>query len=141
MATALRLIRNEFLPDGIFGVLQDESGNPLAVTLEHSYLLEDGSYAPKVGVGTYVCQRGMHQLAHMTLPFETFEITNVPDHTNILFHVGNYNQDSEGCVLLGQKMIQESSGIHMITNSKIAFSEFMEHMEGLDQFTLEVSDE
>lgn len=129
----LVLTRKYFRPDGIFGVLSDENQTPLAVTLEHSY-----QGVPKVPPGVYTCKRGLHSLPHRT-PFETFEVQNVPDHTGILFHMGNFNCDSEGCILLGHQIqINPESGLHWIDMSITTFLEFMKHQEGVDEFLLTI---
>ncbi len=120
----------------------------LAYTLEHAYVTghdEAGlaSFAAKLPEGTYTCVRGTHQL-HNSSPFQTFEVTGVPGHTGILFHVGNYNSDSDGCVLLGRRLIQDESGTtrsgSMLSGSRLAFDAFMARMEGVDSFTLVVKD-
>ncbi len=129
----LFLNRREFREDGIFSELKDSEGTILAHTLEHSYNL-----LPKLYNGTFVCKRGMHQLEGTTKPFETFEITGVDGHTNILFHKGNWQKDTIGCVLVGMGIAQSSQG-QMITNSKDAFNELMQLLSGLDSFTLVVS--
>lgn len=130
----LRLVRTEFGEHGVFGTLLDINGNQIAFTLEHSYQQPDSTWRSKLMDGTYICVRGQHQLANMTHPFETFEITNVPGHTNILIHVGNYNDDSEGCVLVG--LHRDTA---MILNSRMAFGKFMDLENGSDKFTLTVS--
>ena len=75
----LTLKNTDFSDDGIFGVLLDEAGNQIAVTLQHAYEQVDGKFSPKIPAGTYECVRGKHQLAGMTEPFETFEITGVAE--------------------------------------------------------------
>src|SRR6266481_1747921 len=112
----MKLIRTDKNYNGVFGILQDSDGNNLAVTLEHSY---DG--IPKIPNGTFTCVRGSHRLHGMTNDFITFEITGVPDHINILFHWGNYNKDSEGCVLLGKARVGDT-----ITMSRLTFESFMD---------------
>jgi hypothetical protein len=136
----ITLKRNEYIKDGIFGELLDENNYSFCVTLEHAYQQDDATYAPKLSPGTYDCVRGLHQLEHMTTPFETFEITNVPGHTNILFHVGNYNNDSEGCVLLGTKtgVSVINPPVQMILNSKVAFNNFVTLQQSINNFTLTV---
>lgn len=121
---------------GVFGTLFDESGAFLAVTLEHSYPQKDGSFLPKIPAGTYVCKRGEHRLEGMNQPFMTFEVTGVAGHSNLLFHWGNYNNDSEGCILLGTDA--ENT---MITESRAAFARFMALQEGVDLFTLTVENQ
>lgn len=132
----LHLARVSFTATGIFGWLsQADTRAKVAVTLEHAYLDESGAFKPKLPVGKYTCKRGMHQLEGMQKPFEAFEILDVPGHTNILFHVGNTNQDSSGCVLLG-----ESYGKNVILSSLSAFTAFMSMQAGVDTFELEVID-
>lgn len=136
----LKLTRVVFDSHGIFGTLTDHDDIAIAVTLEHSYdaKLGNGSYAPKLPNGEYKCLRGTHQL-HNAPPFETFEITGVPGHTGILFHAGNFNEDSEGCVLLGRRIVPNPSGDgDMITSSKNSFLKFMDLQDGINEFTLTV---
>ncbi len=115
---------NEF---GVFGTLISPAGTSYA-TLEHNF-----SGAPKLPPGTYECVRGMHQLDHGG-PFEAFEITGVPGHKGILIHVGNFNHDSDGCVLIGMSDNGTSLG-----RSKEAFNAFMSELAGQTSFTLIVS--
>lgn len=135
----LTLSRNDYREDGIFGIITDEASKQIAVSLEHAYDSGngDGSYAPKVPAGVYKCVRGQHRLASMKQNFTTFEVTNVPGHTNILFHTGNYNHDSEGCILLGRAYGGQP---RMIEQSKMTFEAFMALQDGVDQFTLTVKD-
>lgn len=123
----MRLVRENCKPTGIFGSLQDDSGNVICVTLEHSY-----DCVPKVPNGTYKCIRSIHAL-HDGVKFETFEITGVAGHSGILFHIGNYNGDSSGCVLLGKTVNGDA-----ITNSKVTFNKFMTMLVEVDEFTLTV---
>jgi hypothetical protein len=128
-----KLKRKQKRPDGIFSQLSDQNGVVVAQTLEHSY-----NNLPKLYDGTFKCVRGPHRLNGMTEDFITFEITGVQGHTDILFHWGNYNKDSEGCVLLGQEMTESSMG-GMVTSSKNTFAAFMAALEGVNQFMLVVS--
>lgn len=135
----LTLTRKEFRPDGIFGELKSDCGTIKLVTLERSYD-DDKSPRPKVPTGKYLCVKGMHRYKSGK-QYETFEITDVPGHTGILFHVGNHELDSEGCVLLGSKIMKFGQNGHhaqMIVNSKIAFEAFMHHQSDVDEFWLEI---
>lgn len=134
------LKRNQFRDDGIFGELTTAEGKLVAVTLEHAYDagLGNGSYKPKMKAGVYKCYRGLHRLHGMTSDFETFEIEEGPEHDNILFHAGNYNKDSEGCVLLGSHIAIQANGDQMISLSKVAFAKFMEMQKDVKEFTLKV---
>lgn len=135
----LILTRNKFVGAGIFGELQDELARHVCFTLEHSYET-DGKYAPKLQEGAYTCVRGQHQLHSMTEPFTTFEVTEVPGHSNILFHIGNYNRDSEGCVLLGMEIITGVAADSILSLSKKAFEHFMDLQKNVNEFTLTVKD-
>lgn len=134
----LRVNRTQTRADGIFGELFDENNKVIAYTLEHAYLQPDGTYASKTPNGTYTCVKGQHQLHSMTHPFTTYEITGVTGHSNILFHMGNWNNDSDGCFLLGEAIVPSSKG-QMVTNSKNVFSEFMTLQNDVDSFQLVVT--
>lgn len=120
-------------------------GEKVAETLEHAYPDEADNmcnYQPKLQAGEYKCVRGTHQLSGNSSKFETFEITGVSGHSGILFHVGNFNKDSDGCVLIGDKTIKACSAANstlMVTNSKVAFAKLMKLLENVDSFTLIVA--
>ena len=119
--------REEFSPNGVFGEMYDDKGNKIGVTLEHSF-----NGTPKVAPGTYTCLRH----APNRLPYETFELQNVPDFegkpvTGILIHIGNYSSDSDGCILVGDQKNGD-----MIMNSKLTFAKFMELQDNVNEFTL-----
>lgn len=140
----LRLRRIKGGESGIFGEILDENGDHLWYTLEHAFPATitippdpDGSpafqhvlYIPKVTMGHYLCVRGHHQLH--SGPVDTFEVTGVKGHSGILFHVGNANKDSEGCILLGLTRETDSIG-----SSREAFHEFIDRQGG-DNFFLTV---
>ncbi len=133
------LTRQQAYANGIFGSLADEQGNNLSYTLEHAFVLPEGGYGPKLAVGTYTCVLGQHQLLHGS-PFQTFEVKGVPDFqgkpvTGILFHCGNFNQDSEGCILLGTIHAADWTGI---LGSRADFAKFMALQGDATQFTLVV---
>ena len=131
----LILTRREYRADGIFGEIEDaDGGDFLFLTLEHSYDL-----MPKLPAGTYICERGIHRLSDLK-PFETFEVMNVEGHSGILFHVGNYNDDSSGCILLGLGRGFTLKNGKMLTNSRVAFDKFMRLQGDVDSFKLIVKD-
>jgi hypothetical protein len=116
---------------GAFGELLDGFGRTICFTLEHAY--QDGAdWSAKVPAGAYLCQRGEHQLTSGEV-FETFEIMNVPGHSGILFHCGNVEDDSAGCVLVGQGISNFA-----LVNSRIAFDAFLQATAGVDSFQLTV---
>lgn len=139
----LNLVRHEALESGIFGNIETPGGKVLFCTLEHAYSdpskpLDSTTYFPKFPDGTYTCVLGKHTLTHHPEPFDAYEITNVPGHTNILLHIGNFNSDSEGCVLLGMQMGKMLNGGSMLMASTTAFNAFMKLLDGAPEFTLVV---
>ena len=130
------LQRTSYEPHGIFSTLSD-----VGVCVTHAFDDGDGNWLPVVKPGRYLCVRGMHRLHGMTEDFETFEITGVEGHTRVLFHWGNFNEDSEGCECTGEAIAEGvHNGIHehMVTNSKQTFAKFMALHEGEDSFYLDV---
>ena len=140
----LALHRSMKRPDGIFSNLLKDDDSELCVTLEHSYASADSGWEPKIYPGEFQCVRGKHRLHGMDHDFETFEITGVVGHVNLLFHWGNWNENSEGCILLGEKIVDAphagAQHVDMVTNSRVMFAEFMRLQEGVDRFLLRVFD-
>jgi hypothetical protein len=123
--------RTDYTPDGIFGVMTDEDGKQIAVSLEHSF-----NSAPKIATGTYTCVR---HPATTHLPYIKFELLDVPlfdgaEVTEILIHIGNYNADSDGCILIGSHHNGD-----MIMDSKVTFMAFMALQSDVDSFTLTIT--
>lgn len=129
------LTRGRFALYGILGQLKSEDGSLLFCTLEHAYQQKDGSFLPKLAPGTYTCVRHPPN----RLPYETFVVQGVPPFmgapvAGILIHKGNYNNDSEGCILIGMRF-----GTGMIEDSKDAFDQFMTAQEGVNEFQFTVT--
>lgn len=76
---------------------------------------------------------------------ETFEVLDVPGRSHVLFHRGNTEEDTEGCILMGGTVgailvEDEDTGAKVpkvaVLSSKAAFKQFMRFMEGHDEATL-----
>lgn len=65
----------------------------------------------------------------------TFEVLDVPERSNILFHAGNTASDTEGCILLGQRY-GKLNGKQAILNSSKAFEDFLKIMNGIESADL-----
>ncbi len=130
----LTLIRFKKDGFGIFSRLYDDAHRQVAVCLEHAYPGPNlGEFFAKIPDGIYRCVRGMHMLK--SGPIETFEVTGIEGHAGILFHPGNFNDDSEGCILMG-KSFMTTNKVEMITQSRLAFESFMRLQSEVDEFTL-----
>ena len=57
----------------------------------------------------------------------------------ILFHRGNTHRDTEGCVLIGSTR-GTLHGEPAVLGSRKAFADFMDSLDGVDEFTLIVTE-
>lgn len=116
---------------GTYGVLIS-GGTPFAVTLERPWL-NNRKGESCIPTGRYVCKRVQSPKFG-----NTFEITGVNGRSHILFHKGNLDDDTHGCVLVGESF-NPVSGSHGITASKEGFAEFMAKTANVSEFTLDVT--
>ena len=100
----------------------------------------------RIPAGTYRCQRTWYVKGG----YETFEIMHVPNRSRVLFHRGNTQEDTEGCVLVGLrvgtlKVADEDSGERKykiaVLSSRKAFKVIMKSQEGKSAFWLDIEDE
>lgn len=136
--SALTLKRIGTDNDGTYGVLMD-GNKPVMLTLEESWK----GNVPKescIPDGMYLCRRV--RSPHFG---ETFEVTNVEGRSHILFHAGNTEIDTLGCILLGSEWgaietkDDDSGEVEMQTavlESRKAFNKFMALQQGVDEFNL-----
>lgn len=100
-------------------------------TLEDEYRSEKVMHETRIPAGFYELAI-MHSETPMTLKYRTkypwfkhhIEITKVPGFKGIYIHIGNTDDDSSGCVLLGDAADNNSIGDGTITNSTAAFKRF-----------------
>lgn len=126
--------------DGIFGMIQTKDKLFSCLTLEHAYEDDDGELYTKVPPGIYKCTR-YDSPEH---GYEVFLVNGVPkfhdkDVTFIEFHIGNYNEDSKGCILVGRALgWRLGAKQRMLTYSAQAFADFMKTQKKCDSFMLTV---
>ena len=116
-----------------FGVLIDQ-GAPFAVTLELSWN-DNQTDISCIPSGFYVCKRVQSPKFG-----NTFEIMNVINRKNILFHWGNKVKDTQGCVLVGEEFAV-MDGERAIASSVRGFSEFMQINKDKNEFDLFILDQ
>lgn len=129
----LELVRVAVGDEGAFGVLVLD-GAPKWVTLERTF--EEGEESERVVIpeGHWQCTRTVFYKRG----YPTFEI-HVPGHSRVLFHKGNVEDDSRGCVLVGVRF-GELLGKPAILDSAPAFDAFMSTFHGTQIFQLDVID-
>ena len=97
-------------------------------TLENPWI-DNEPYISCIPFGTYTCKR-----VDSPRFGNTFQIMEVADRSHILFHWGNYEKDTMGCVLLGI----DSNWKSMIYSSRKGFGQFIKHMEKVRVFELSI---
>ena len=124
----IRLEENESY--GTFGVLKVDK-QVFCVTLEPPDR-ENVQNISNIPAQQYTCRR------HHSQRFgETFQIMDVTGRTSVLFHAGNFKQDTLGCVLLAQHY-GKLKGRRAVLNSGNTFKAFMAAMNGTDEFHLTI---
>lgn len=128
------LLKRVALTDhGTFGVLIDENNIPFVLTLERPWLnnKHDVSCIP---AGIYTCQR-INSPKHG----DCFQVMNVPDRDNIQIHKGNIEDDTEGCILIGENFAYNiKKGKPGVAASGAGYDEFMQKLTGQNSFTLKI---
>lgn len=124
-------------PDGVAGVLllRAPLGDlPMCVTLEDPWKMNAVGESC-VPANTYTCRKRPSRFG------VTFELQNVPGRSAILFHAGNTQEDTRGCILLGFAWGAIDDRLD-IRESRIAFAAFMELMnvKGVEEFELRIED-
>ncbi len=127
------LLRVSKEPSGCFGVLLQDS-IPFAGTLERTYEV-DGKQTVKIPPGNYTCVRTTFNKRG----YQTYEILGVEGHSRLLFHRGNSEEDSDGCVLVGQGF-GLSMGQNSVIYSVAGFHEFMRRLNDRPKLILQVSE-
>jgi hypothetical protein len=128
---SLTLKRISTNDDGTYGVLI-ENTTPFALTLEDPWL-NNQRYISCIPSGTYVCA------GRLSPKFgATFEVKDVPDREDILFHRGNTEDDTKGCILVGEQFEYLAGRKTAVIASRKGFAEFMDRLSGIDQFLLTI---
>lgn len=132
---SLMLRRVDHREWGVYGVLIGPKG-PAIVTLERPAIDGFGKMS-HIKAGVYTCKRVKSPRFG-----DTYEVTGVVGRSHILFHSGNWVDDSKGCILTGTSFdpVGGSDGKVGVTGSKMAFDEMMDLLDGVPSFTLTVSD-
>ena len=124
-----RILRVSDIEDGTFGVFFADYDIPFALTLERNWV-QNKKEESCIPMGDYICQRIVSPKYG-----DVFEVINVPQRTHILVHKGNVEDDSKGCILIGEQFGFLKNKV-AITHSGDGFNEFMNRLKGVSQFRL-----
>jgi len=118
---------------GTFGNLVFENA-PFAVTLELPWL-DNKPMVSCIPSGEYICKR-------VSSPKfgDTFEVTNVPGRTHILFHKANRLRDLLGCIGVAEQF-GKLDGESGVLNSKQGYNEFKAILSNDIEFRLVIVDD
>lgn len=126
----LKLKRICEIESGTFGVLFFED-IPFCLTVERRWFSNKKGESC-IPAGEYICK-----------PFDsqkfgaTWEVTEVPWRDAILFHKGNVQDDSHGCIIVAEKFGVLNNQTAILSSGE-AFSEFLEKVRGEKTFKLVV---
>lgn len=104
------------------------NGQPKFLTLELPYRNNEHNISC-IPLGKYKAKK-VHSARFGT----TFEITGVPNRDAILIHPGNDEKDTQGCVLIGERLVDSN----FISGSRTAFQRFMESNLQVSDFNIEI---
>ncbi len=128
----LTLVRVGECGRGMFGMLKF-GRVPFVLTLEQPWK-DNQQNISCIPPGRYTCQ------SIRSPKFgATYEVMNVPGRTHILFHRGNYVEDTQGCILIGDTM-GGTFDAPAIEASLRGFGEFMALVSGHATFGLDIVD-
>ena len=131
--------RIAYTEDGTFGVLLSD-GVPFAVTLERQWL-DNRRSVSCIPEGKYTvtrCNKSSDYGFRDSPRFgDTFMVNEVPNRSKILFHKGNLDEDSHGCILVGEEY-GTLSGDAAVLSSKKGFNEFLKIHRRANAFDLEI---
>lgn len=129
---SVRIYRIEESYRGTFGVLTI-CDKAFCVTLEPSDVRNQRNVS-NVPDSQYLCKRIESRLFG-----ETFEVINVPGRSHVLFHAGNFIEDTKGCIILAQHF-GKLYGERAVLNSGDTFRKFMEGFKDINQFSLTIKE-
>lgn len=147
------LQRNSSTSLGMTGKLStDDNGGFSCFTVERPWLNNDPALHSAIPAATYRVRRSNPYNEFPKHP-GCFTITNVVDRTAILIHVANVFLDLLGCVGLGTSIgtmtlpsgVERYEGyegqtVPAVLHSGTAYQEFMDFLDGIDEFTLIIVD-
>ena len=132
----MKLQRLDHTAAGTYGHLLTDDEKELAHTLELHWENNERGVSC-IPAGTYTCRRRFSN--HFQR--EVFEITGVPDRSDVLIHPANFVSELRGCVALGSSFADlNGDGVKDLASSRLTFDAFMRLMAGAQSFALTVAE-
>ena len=117
----LELIRLEESFGGTVGVLK--------INKEiFCFTLEPPDWLNKRDISSIPAQQ-YHCVSYKSDRYKTYQVSNVPGRSKVLFHAGNTADHTAGCILLGSS-VGKLRGDRAVLNSGNTFKEFMAKTKG-----------
>jgi hypothetical protein len=134
MRERLELATVAIRDDGCFSAMLWD-GRPFAVSVERTFEEGEAKHGKRIVIpaGLALCKRSFYNKGG----YPTFEII-VAGHTRVLFHKGNFEDNSEACVIVAESF-GVLQGKTAVLDSKGGFNEFMQLAAGLQEFYMKVS--
>jgi len=130
MMPVIEIIRIESTIAGTFGILTIQK-QAFCVTLELPDRLNQGNTSA-IPASQYLCRQVVSPRFG-----RTYQVLDVPDRTQILFHSGNRIHDTRGCILLGEHF-GKLRGDRAILNSGKTFQDFKKNIGNHTNFHLTI---
>jgi hypothetical protein len=124
------LKRIAYLEGETLGVLL-VNGVPFCVTLEDPWR-DNEKNVSCIPTGKYTCSK------YISGKFgETYIVDNVAGRSGILFHSGNTNRDTQGCILLGRQYGRIDHQPAILA-SHLGFNDFLIELNDVENFKLKI---
>ena len=127
----VELIRLESSNEGTFGVVRVNK-EMFCVSLEPKWFGNERSISC-IPTGQYTCK-----MVDSPSFGRVYQVLDVHGRTHILFHIGNYVENTDGCILLGQRVTELTFGRAVTTSAK-TIAEFNALLKG-DPFILTITE-
>lgn len=126
------LVRSAYRIDGTFGNVYVDKF-PVCLSLERPWK-DNQRGISCIPTGHRICSRvNSHKFGN------TFEVVNVPGRSDILWHGGNIDDDSHGCIIVGTGFIRWTDGSLAVRDSNAALSRFLAYFVNTNEFSLEIT--
>ena len=114
-------------------------------TLENTFTFSKSEGSSAIPPGTYpVTQKRV--LTPMTKRYKAkydwfeyfYEVQDIPDFTDVYFHIGNTVRDTAGCILVGKSLDTEAAYLGKSTQAMYSLHEYLDMVEPGEEIVLTI---